>query len=286
MPSSPFVPFTMPLNSKKPLRNQIDPKKQVIVVPCYNEEKRIDPSRFLTLMQHPQIHLLFVNDGSTDNTIHILKMLQVSSPQRISLLDLQPNRGKAEAVRLGILKGIGEGATTIGYLDSDLAVSPEEYLRLLQTLATEPVQVVLGSRIAILGSKIYRSPFRHYFGRVFATAASVILNMRVYDTQCGAKIFKSSPLLLQALSDPFLSKWAFDVELIGRLYIGRGPNGRLRARDFIEIPLKQWVDVPGSKIRFSHMVKAALDMVRIGWDLRKRRSIGTGYRGENLEQTN
>ena len=50
--------------------------------------------------------------------------------------------------------------------------------------------------------------------------ASLILHARVYDTQCGAKLFRRSAALEAALADPFLSRWSFDVELLGRMLIG------------------------------------------------------------------
>ena len=63
---------------------------------------------------------------------------------------------------------------------------------------------------------------RHYVGRLFATASSLILDMTVYDTQCGAKVLRAGPALRAALATPFHSRWAFDVELLGRLHNGVG----------------------------------------------------------------
>ncbi|MDQ1419024.1 MAG: hypothetical protein QOJ52_986, partial [Acidimicrobiaceae bacterium] len=82
---------------------------------------------------------------------------------------------------------------------------------------------MLGSRIARLGSTIERTARRHLLGRVFATAASVALGCQVYDTQCGAKVFRVTPALTVALQRPFRSAWAFDVELQSRLLTG-GPS--------------------------------------------------------------
>ena len=80
--------------------------------------------------------------------------------------------------------------------------------------------VILASRVSLLGRRIVRSTRRHYLGRIFATLASRILRVAVYDTQCGAKLFRCAPALAAALRDPFLSRWVFDVELLGRLLTG------------------------------------------------------------------
>ena len=90
--------------------------------------------------------------------------------------------------------------------------------RLVDTLADdEHLQVVIGSRVGLLGHDIDRSLRRHYLGRIFATVSSAVLDLPVYDTQCGAKAFRVTPALRAALADPFTSRWAFDVELLGRL---------------------------------------------------------------------
>ena len=89
----------------------------------------------------------------------------------------------------------------------------------------------------MLGYDIDRSAVRHYLGRVFATAASLILQARVYDTQCGAKLFRAGPALSDALATPFLSRWAFDVEFLGRLLIGSPAVPPLPLSAVVEVPL-------------------------------------------------
>jgi hypothetical protein len=106
---------------------------------------------------------------------------------------------------------------------------------------------------------------------VFASLASLILNLRIYDTQCGAKLFRRSAALAAALETPFLSRWAFDVELIGRLLAGVPGVPPIPATDFVEVPLGSWSDVPGSKLRPAAMAGALKDLALIAADLRRRR---------------
>jgi glycosyltransferase involved in cell wall biosynthesis len=238
----------------------------ILIVPCFDEAARLDGERFLQLARAPGLRLLFVDDGSSDGTPARLADLRARADGAIDVLTLARNEGKAEAVRRGLLRALELGAPLVGYADADLSTPPEELLRLLAEARRTGLAAVLGSRVALLGTDIRRSALRHYLGRVFATFASLVLRLRVYDTQCGAKLFRASPPLRAALQDPFRSRWAFDVEILGRL-LAAG----LREADFIEIPLQKWADVGGSKLTLVQMLRAALDLWRIGRDLARRR---------------
>lgn len=242
-----------------------------VVVPCYNEGSRLDESAFAALLDGPELRVLLVNDGSTDNTAARLESLQARWPDRVEVLSLGRNGGKAEAVRQGLLRAIAAGARAVAYLDADMATPPAELHRLWQIMRERGAGMVMGARIALLGTNIERRAIRHYLGRIFATAASQILDLRVYDTQCGAKILRCSPALLAALDEPFISRWAFDVELIGRLLTARPGLEPLRATDIIEVPLASWVDIPGSKLRATGMARTALELARVALDVRRRR---------------
>jgi dolichyl-phosphate beta-glucosyltransferase len=241
----------------------------VIVIPCYNEEHRLQDAPILSLLEGPGVGLLLVDDGSSDKTAERLRALQDRSPDRIEVLCLPANRGKAEAVRAGLQRAIASGAALAGFADADLSTPPQEILRLVEVIRAAPeVNAVLGSRVAVLGADIRRKHARHYLGRVFATFASVILRAPVYDTQCGAKIFRSTPDLEDALAQPFRSRWAFDVELLGRLMVRAGDY---RSAGIIEVPLRRWEDVGGSKMRPTHMAKAGLDLASIALELSRLR---------------
>ncbi len=243
-----------------------------VVVPCFNEAERLDEAPLLAFLDEcAEASLLFVDDGSTDATADRLQAIAARRPGRIDVLSLRPNGGKAEAVRRGMQAALGRGAAVVGYLDADLSTPPAEIFRLRAGFERPGVEAVLGSRVALLGADIERSAVRHYLGRVFASVAAAILQARVYDTQCGAKLFRASPALEAALATPFLSRWAFDVELLGRLLTGGDGVPRLPVSAVVEVPLTTWHDVKGSKLSPLAMGRTLADLGRIGLDLAARR---------------
>ncbi|MGB0680275.1 MAG: glycosyltransferase, partial [Polyangiales bacterium] len=179
----------------------------------------------------------------------------------VSALRLPHNQGKAEAVRQGMLQAWQSHASWLGYADADMATPPEELIRLLH-VATQQASYdgVLGSRVRRAGAQVERQVHRHYLGRVFATAASIALGTPFYDTQCGAKFFRRTPRLQQALARPFRSRWAFDVELLERLLY---PDSEASPARFLEVPLQKWVDVRGSKLRPRDMMAAGVELAGI-----------------------
>lgn len=248
-------------------------KRIVIVIPCYNEAERLDTSAIAEwLARRDDVTVLFVNDGSKDRTLFVLEGLRQRNLEQVEVLDLGKNQGKAEAVRRGLLRGLELQPTYVGYFDADLATPLAELERLIGIATDTETQVLLASRVALLGRQIERSLRRHYLGRVFATMASIILRLRVYDTQCGAKLLRCTSALETALREPFLSRWAFDVELIGRLLNPPPNTPPLQASDIVEEPLLVWRDVPGSKLTASHMLRSALDLLTIDQELRRARA--------------
>src|SRR5580700_9982105 len=243
-----------------------------VVVPCFNEASRLDRARFLDLARDPLVRLLFVDDGSRDDTRGMLREMKAAGGGRVDLLGFDENRGKAEAVRRGLLEAIARGAGVVGFLDGDLATPPGEMLRLVRAIDERHAQVVLGARVGLAGTNIDRKMARHYLGRLFATAASMILRERFYDTQCGAKVLRVTDALREALARPFVSRWAFDVELLGRLLVGSEGAAALAPGDFVEVPLHEWTDVPGSKLNATAFARVGADLLRIEAELSAARA--------------
>ncbi len=242
------------------------------VVPCFEEAARLDGPAFLTLAdQCAPASLVLVDDGSRDNTGAVLGALAAQRPEHGEVLSLGTNRGKAEAVREGLRRALGGPADIVGFVDADLATPPGELARLAALARSRSFDVVMGSRVQLLGRAIKRSAARHYLGRMFATCASLSLRLPVYDTQCGAKLFLRTPALAAALAEPFTSRWAFDVELLGRLVQPPAGVAPLTVARIREEPLLAWTDVPGSKLYPLAAVKGGLDLLRLAVRLRLRR---------------
>lgn len=240
--------------------------KVTIVIPCYNEEPRFSSSKFQEfVITNSLVNFIFVNDGSTDNTITILERLCQRVPHRFELLNFLENHGKGEAVRQGLLKAIGSSTEHVGYWDADLS-TPLEAIPVFSEFLDKRADIhwVLGARVQLLGREIMRSKIRHYLGRVFATFVSLTLNMQIYDTQCGAKLIRATPELASIIEDPFVSNWIFDVELLARLIALRYGTDLPKPEALIyEYPLMEWRHIPGSKLRPRHYAEAPLDLFRI-----------------------
>ena len=233
-----------------------------IVVPCYNEAERLPGEAFLAYLgTHPHVSCCFVNDGSRDQTLALLRGLQQRNPAQIDVYDLPKNQGKAGAVRAGMNHCDTKNFDYTGYFDADLATPLAAIDDLQAVLDKHPDCVfVMGSRIQHLGVTIRRSAFRHYVGRVVATTISLILRLPVYDTQCGAKLMRREATAA-VFAQPFISPWLFDVELIARLIdqYGRADiNRRL-----LEMPLQEWIEQDGSRISSTYVFRMWYELYRI-----------------------
>jgi glycosyltransferase involved in cell wall biosynthesis len=237
------------------------PVQAAIVVPCYNEAKRIDLLAFsVFLHQTPNVRLVFVNDGSADATLSVLSTLYALHPDQVEVLSLSRNSGKAEAVRRGLAYAAASGIEFIGYWDADLATplwTISDFLRVGQRYAE--IEVIYGARLQLLGHRVARTLARRMISRICARLARIAVGLPIGDTQCGAKLLRNSPRLRQALSQPFSAGWLFDVELFTRLSRTRASEGSA----FYEYPLPEWTEVPGSKVTGRAIRRAGFAMLRL-----------------------
>lgn len=235
--------------------------KLCLVVPCFNEAKRLPVEQFL---KKTTFDILFVDDASQDDTLSVVNSL-ANRNSHISCLSLEQNSGKAEAVRSGLLEAFKKNYEWVGFVDADLSTPLDEidfFFRYDQEFYSGRSDVIIASRIKRAGSTIVRKASRHYLGRVILTICSLLVpDLEVYDTQCGAKVFKVSPVLKNAFLERFHTNWLFDVELIMRL--------RRRHLMIIEYPLRAWRDVGGSKVfGVSNYLSILSDLIWIAFNLR------------------
>ena len=251
----------------------------VIVVPCFNEARRLPVERFENfLAAEPDVGFVFVDDGSTDATPERLRALAKSASDRVRVLTLVANQGKAEAVRRGVLEALGGDPSWVGFWDADLATPLPVILDFRRLLEARPdLELVMGARVRLLGREIRRSALRHYLGRLSATWIALTLGLRVYDTQCGAKLFRNGPRLAALFREPFLSSWLFDVEILARrIALGRRHGAPPAQTGVFEVPVAEWADVGGSKVNPAAYLRAAVDLLRIRRRYLRRRSPAAG----------
>lgn len=241
----------------------------IIVIPCFNEEKRLEVLSFRKyVLSHPEHQFLFVNDGSSDRTALILDDMHAAVPESFDVLHLSRNQGKAEAVRQGMLRAFHTDVDYAGYWDADLATPLEMIPEFTQQLDQTPqLSLVIGARVKLLGRQIERQQIRHYLGRCFATAASTVLQLPVYDTQCGAKLFRNSLQNQTLFSTRFLTNWIFDVELLARArQLEKFFQCDPLENTVYELPLNRWRDVAGSKVKPHDFLKAFFELCSIYWN--------------------
>ncbi len=211
--------------------------KVLLIIPCFNEEKRIHIEEFQKA--NSNIDFLFANDGSSDGTAKLIK--NIVDDKRFYLFNSKINHGKANIIHLAFKHASKylklDEYSWIGFWDADLATPLFEVENMLKFIHGSRYKTVWGSRVSRLGSKIRRSTLRHYLGRIFATIVSYVLDVKTYDSQCGAKLFNAEYAQI-AFSSRFQTNWVFDIEILLKL-----------DSNFIcEYPLTAWDDIGDNKV--------------------------------------
>ena len=221
--------------------------KTGIIIPCYNEADRINQIAFLQFIkENDQYHLCFVNDGSSDETITVLNRLKRNADNRISVVDIKRNGGKAAAVRAGArYLHTRADIEYVGFMDADLSTDFEDFKALVDRLKSQRELVsVFGSR-NLGGGNIQRKEDRGIMSKIVGMCIRFILRLPIKDTQCGAKVFHRD-IIPVIYSKPFVSRWLFDVEIFLRL---KKHFGAKRVMNHIhEQPLMRWIHEEGSKL--------------------------------------
>ncbi|MBW1297934.1 glycosyltransferase [Aquimarina litoralis] len=237
--------------------------KTGIIIPCYNEENRLNRQAFINFIsQENNYYLCFVNDGSNDNTIGVLKEIQGVNPEKVSIIDMKKNGGKAAAVRAGSRYFYSNNKIDyIGFIDADLSTDFEDFGDLVKTLeVNNELNFVFGSRTKNASKAIEKDNIRALISKVINVLIILILGLSISDTQCGAKVYRAE-LVPIVFTESFLSRWLFDVEIFIRMkrYFGKEKT----ITSIFEQPLKRWVHMDDSKLGLKDSLEIPYRLVSI-----------------------
>jgi CheY-like chemotaxis protein/glycosyltransferase involved in cell wall biosynthesis len=242
-----------------------------VVIPCYNEEKRLLSKEFTDFIVKNSGYLLcFVNDGSKDKTLRVLKRLRRGREDFITIYNCKKNVGKAEAVRQGMLfMAQQEDLDYIGFLDADLSTDLIDFDNLVSTIEKFNYKIVSGARISRVGANITKESARNIISLIINFFIRKILKMEFKDTQCGAKVFRKDVIEI-LFGKKFITQWIFDVEIFRRISLHFGL--KTAKKMICEQPLKRWIHASGSKLSMKDSFKIVGQLAQIAWYYRRKRN--------------
>ncbi|MEK6873867.1 MAG: glycosyltransferase [Nanoarchaeota archaeon] len=232
-------------------------EKASIIIPAYNEEKRIgstleEYSNYFNSLNKEGLvdyEIIVVINGTTDNTEKVVEKYEKLN-RKIKHLTYKKG-GKGFAIIEGFKYALERNKGFIGFVDADMATSPEEFYKLVKSIGHN--NGVITSR-GLKDSYVKTSFSRKLTNRGFNLVVRLFLFLPFSDTQCGAKLFdyKATKFIVSNMS---FTQWAFDIEM---LYLLVNNNFKIK-----EIPTK-WVDKGGSKINLTKVpIKMFLSVVRL-----------------------
>ena len=221
-----------------------------IVIPAYNEEKRIGKSleTIISYMNdnHSDYEILVVDDGSSDKTNEL-----VSRFDKVAFFQQEKNMGKGAAVRRGMLEAKGD---ILVFSDADLSTPIYELDKVLNGIE-EGYDIVIGSR-ALQNElvKKHQPWYRETMGKTFNKIVQFLVFSGIKDTQCGFKGFKkhvAKNIFAKAKIDGF----AFDVEV---LYLASKLGYKVK-----EVPVEWYNDERSTVHPIIDSIKMILEILKI-----------------------
>lgn len=218
-----------------------------IVLPAYNEEDRIERTleayaEYFRKTPHINLTLLVVANNCSDNTVPVCKQA-AKKYKEIQIINLIPG-GKGFAVKKGFEKALQSKYDLIGFVDADLAFTPDLFYGLIE--ASDGYDGAIVSKYC-KGSRndgeqtFWGNLTRQISGRLLNWIVRTRFKFSFSGTQAGAKIFTYDTV--QAVTpDMYEKNWYFDIELLYLCTI----NGK----KIQEIPAV-WKDQPGSKFQLN-----------------------------------
>lgn len=206
-------------------------EKLSIIMPAYNEEALIYNSIMQTLdiveQFAPNLEIVAVNDGSSDNTrlemeraaeadgkrAHALVQgVPIQTSSRVKIVTSEKNRGKGNAIISGVSQAEGE---YIAFVDADLELNPSQLCGYLEKMLATKSDVVIGCKFH-KDSEIKYPLSRRIISLGYYMMLLVLFRLNVKDTQTGLKVFKAEAIKPVAHLVR-TSGFAYDIELLAAL---------------------------------------------------------------------
>jgi len=183
--------------------------KLSVVIPIYNESATIEQLVSRVRAVPIDKELVIVDDGSTDGTADILRILSADADVRV--FRHEANQGKGAALRTGFKEAVGD---IVIVQDADLEYDPREYPRLIQPILDGKADVVFGSRF--VGSESHRVMyFWHYLGNRFLTLLSnCFTNLNLTDMEACYKVFRREVIQGIEIQE---SRFGFEPEITAKV---------------------------------------------------------------------
>jgi dolichyl-phosphate beta-glucosyltransferase len=229
----------------------------VLVIPVFNEAERMDFDFFSGIKSLDINQIIFIDDGSTDRSFQIIDNF-FAEDSRVQWIHNSSNVGKAESLRLGILRALEKTPVLVIVTDADGAISHLDIVKMVAktremletTFSEEDIILTSGARVNLAGWQIQRTILRQWIGRVIATVVALICKTSMYDTQSPLKVLYFSNKNAGAiLVNRFKTKWFYEAELVMRINNIRVSSDSLRNSIIHEFPLTYFRDIPGGKLK-------------------------------------
>jgi len=228
-----------------------------IIIPAYNEEKRILPTLekvydYFSKIQKMDFEIIIVDDGSRDNTLRIVQKF-AEGKDSIKIIKHEKNEGKGAAVKTGVMEAKGE---YILFSDADLSTPIEEFGKFYD-YAKKNFDVVTGTRRVKKARIIKRQPFlRRFFGTGFIYLVKILFPSlsNITDFTCGFKLFKGKSAK-KIFKLQKINRWGFDVEIL--------LISKILKLKIVQVPIV-WKDLRRSKVDLKKdIIRSFLDLIKI-----------------------